>query len=103
VIAGDPNTQYPGWGSTRSNFVGVSFNEYLMQSLFIVLNGGCGMRIPLMLIMLIVLMLPWLNPILIHFHEGDDPLRNDQLKFILNLKVIQILQEIFNLIVQNYL
>jgi len=29
IVAGDLNAQYPNWGSTRRNFTGVSFKEYL--------------------------------------------------------------------------
>jgi len=45
VIVGDLNAQYTGWGSTRNNHAGISLNEYITQSHFVILNDGCGTKI----------------------------------------------------------
>jgi len=70
-VIDDLNAQYPGWGSTRSNFAGVSLNEYLMQSPFVVLNDRCGTKISTMLIMLVVLITLVKSNFYIYFHGAQ--------------------------------
>jgi len=45
VIAGDLNTQYSSWGSTKNNHAEISLRDYLEQSHFIILNDGSGTRV----------------------------------------------------------
>jgi len=34
-----------GWGSSKSNFAGITLNDYLLQSPFVMLNDGSGTKI----------------------------------------------------------
>jgi len=45
IGSGDLNAQYIEWGSTRNNFVGITFNEFLSHSPYIILNDGSGTRV----------------------------------------------------------
>jgi len=45
VIAGDLNAQFSDWGASKNNCAGISLNDYLIQSQFVILNDGNSTRI----------------------------------------------------------